>query len=147
MIYLGIIQKKSINNNNNDIKIDKINKSKSEILNYEKNINNKNNQNQNQDKLSDKLQFHGEMCMNDLFNSEITLNIYSVRLQNNIKEKDYSEIEIEKEKDNLSDKIVQKEFFMKKLDLPDIAVNRFRRKSKQTKMQHKNKYNLPKFFN
>ena len=133
--------KKSINNNNNDIKIDKINKSKSEILNYEKNINNKNNQNQNQDKLSDKLQFHGEMCMNDLFNSEITLNIYSVRLQNNIKEKDYSEIEIEKEKDNLSDKIVQKEFFMKKLDLPDIAVNRFRRKSKQTNISNLNLIN------
>ena len=97
----------------------------------ENEINNKNNHNPN--KLSDKLQFHGDMCINDLFNSEITINIYSVRLQNNIKEtdnfNDYNKNE--KEKDPKSDKIkiIKKEFFMKKVELPDIAIKNYNRKS------------------
>lgn len=121
---------KNIISNNN---IENITNNNQNISNYikENEINDKNNYNEN--KLSDKLQFHGDMCINDLFNSEITINIYSVRLQNKIKEIDDFNNDNKKENEIIpkSDKIktIKKDFFMKKLKLPDIAIRNYNRKS------------------
>ena len=73
-------------------------------------------------KLSDKLFMHGKMSMDDLFNSEVTINIFSVRLENTA-----SEIDINGQKNK---PYKNEEFFMKKLELPSIARNNKIRKNK-----------------
>ena len=84
---------KNTNNNNNNNNANNIN---------DNNINDNNN---NKNEKIEKLNLHGKMSLVDLFNSETSLNIYSVRLQ-------------KKEETNQSQKST---FFMKKLDLPEIA--------------------------
>ena len=115
----------------------KDNKSDNKNININNIINNENNDLNNNNKLSEKLNMHGKMSINELYNSDITLNIFSVRLKNNAlennKEKENEkEIEIEIEKENYSDKIVKKPFFMKKLDLPEIAKNSYKKVSRQS---------------
>ena len=56
------------------------------------------------------LYIHGKMSMVDLYNSDVTLNIFSVRLQKNE--------ELNQKKDS---------FFMKKVELPDIAKMSYKR--------------------
>ena len=100
----------------------------------------------NNNKLSEKLFIHGKMSINELYNSDITLNLFSVRLQNTILEKDTEKENLKEneEKENLSDKVVKKQFFMKKIDLPEIAKNSCKRKSKQSnaKLNLINSYEL-----
>ena len=98
-----------------------------ENVNINNNLNNSyNNKHYTYSKIGDTLQFHGEMCLYDLFNSIITLNIYSVRLLNNIKDND------DNESVQYSDKILKKNFFMTKLNLPDIAKKDYSKRSKRS---------------
>ena len=80
------------------------------------NSNKVNNNNINNDikEEKEKLDIHGKMSMIDLYNSETTLNIFSVWLQKN----------------NEPNKIKQKKsFFMKKIELPEIAKISYRKNS------------------
>ena len=81
----------------------------SKIINNNCNINDNNNKNNinNINNIKEKLNIHGKMSMIDLFNSDTTLDIFSVRLQKNI------EPNQKKRKDS--------NFFMKKVELPEIA--------------------------
>ena len=142
--YLSDSSEKKSKININDLhknKTTKTNKNKSiEIMNNNNNrINSYKNTNNNDflnstynynrytySKICDRLQFHGEMCINDLFNSIITLNIYSVRLLNTVKDNHNNE------RDPYSDKILKKNFFMTKLNLPDIAKKDYSKKSKRS---------------
>ena len=121
--------KKSFDKEENDI-IEKINTKINDSEKYSNNNIKKNNSKGGdndiknyKNKLSEKLYLHGNMSMDDLYNSEITINVFSVRLQNNLSEFDY-------EKNNpTSNKNSKKEFFMKKVDYPEIAKSS-RRKSR-----------------
>ena len=151
-----LVSEESKNQNNNDesnIKIEeKINQNNfkyeennnCKIINDNKTINNKtlesNNKNKNifdnknniernfKNKISEKLFFHGKMSMNDLYNSEFSLNIFSVRLRNSFIEENNNKFE---SKDSKSDKIMKKKYCFKKLDLPFIAKSSYARKSRQ----------------
>ena len=110
------------------------------INNNNQNDNNNYNYNNKYDerqKISDKLQFHGEMCINDLFNSIVTLNIYSVRLLNTIRDTNNHD----NTKEPLSDKILKSNFFMTKLNLPDIAM-KHHHQSKKSKRNVIANFNL-----
>ena len=87
-------------------------------------------------KISEKLFLHGNMSMEDLFNSEITLNVFSVRLQN--KNESHKNDNI-LDSQNLKPK---KEFFMKKISLPTIAVSNNRRRSRHNKLLLIHSYKL-----
>ena len=122
--------------NNNNISTSNFNDN---AVNSNKTINCKNQSKKNErnyknlNKISEKLYFHGKMSMNDLYNSEFNLNIFSVRLQNNLIEINNNIIteEDEKEKDFKSDKTVKNKIYMKKLNLPGIAKSSYERKSKK----------------
>ena len=79
-----------------------------EKKNISKKINNNNN------KENEQLNIHGNMSMIDLYNSETSLNIYSVRLQKN---------------DESNQKKNGNNFFMKKVELPEIAKTSYRKNS------------------
>ena len=109
-------------NEENHNNIDKKTNSNKTFSNNNSNSNKTPNSKNSMNKISDKLYFHGKMSMNDLYNSEFTLNIFSVRLQTDLIEKNTNNENNNKKKPN-SDKVIKKEFFMKKLDLPNIAKN------------------------
>ena len=121
-----ISNSQSISNNNiNNLVNSNNNKN---IIDYQ----NKNDKN----KISEKLFLHGNMSMEDLFNSEITLNVFSVRLQNKDESnKNENKLELQNQK-------LKKEFFMKKLSLPSIAVSNNRRKSRHNKLLLIHSYKL-----
>ena len=76
----GIISLNNKNNlNDSSLLLDEINSNLNE-KNKKSSINS-NSGNSNYSKQNHKLLLSGKMCMNDLFSSEITLNIFSVRLQ------------------------------------------------------------------
>ena len=80
--------------------------SESFVLTNKNSTKNANNDiNDNKSEKIEKLNLHGKMSMVDLFNSETSLNIYSVRLK-------------KKEETN---QLQKNNFFMKKLELPEIA--------------------------
>ena len=87
-------------------------------------------------KISEKLFLHGNMSMEDLFNSEITLNVFSVRLQNK------DESNINENKLDLQNLKPKKDFFMKKISLPTIAVPNNRRRSRHNKLLLIHSYKL-----
>ena len=124
-------EENNIINNNQSISNNNINN----FVNNDKNkigIQNKIDKN----KISEKLFLHGNMSMEDLFNSEITLNVFSVRLQNKDESnKNESILETQNQK-------LKNEFFMKKLSLPSIAVPSKRRKSRHSKLVLIHSYKL-----
>ena len=120
---------------NTDINVDNkktfnITEKTQKIINFNNIINNK---------ISDKLFFHGKLSMYELYNSQFSLNIFSVRLLNNLieieKNEDVKAYPLDK-KDSRSDRLIKKEFFMKKLDLPNVAKNNLikQRLSKKSKI-------------
>ena len=112
-------QKNNINKKNDS---EKNMSNKGSNKNNNKSQENDNKYSNNKNKLSEKLYLHGNMSMDDLYNSEITINVFSVRLQNNVNEDEFEK------KESASNK-TKKGFFMKKLDLPNVAKN-YHRKSK-----------------
>ena len=84
-----------------------------------KELDNKNNE------IEEKLNLHGKMSMIDLFNSETTLNLYSVRLQ---------------KKDELNSQ--KNKFFMEKLDLPQIAKMSYRKNNIKENQELVHSYTL-----
>ena len=87
--------------------LEKLNTINTNAFNNKKEENEKENEKEN-------LYIHGKMSMIDLYNSETTLNIFSVRLQKN---------------EELNKKKQKKTFFMKKLELPEIAKMSYRKNS------------------
>ena len=75
--------------------------------------------------IEEKLNIHGKMSMMDLFNSETTLNLYSVRLQKK------EELNSQKNK-----------FFMKKLELPQIAKMSYRKNNYEDNQELVKSYTL-----
>ena len=79
----------------------------------------------NNSEIEEKLNLHGKMSMLDLFNSETTLNLYSVRLQ----KKDESNSQKNK-------------FFMEKIELPNIAKMSYRKLSSKESQELVKSYTL-----
>jgi hypothetical protein len=115
---------------NNLISEDKSYNTNELSINLNKNNNINNNKDITKNELKNKLNVHGKMSMLDLFNSETSINIFSVQLKN------YAEINFSKDK--------KKEFFMKKIDLPNIAKQSYinNMKNSNTKFELINSYKL-----
>ena len=132
------------NSNNNQEENNIINNGQSITNNNINNLVNSNNEKNmidyqkknDKNKISEKLFLHGNMSMEDLFNSEITLNVFSVRLQNKDESHKNDNILVSQ---NLKPK---KDFFMKKISLPTIAVSNNRRRSRHNKLLLIHSYKL-----